>query len=73
MPVKKAAKSCDSAARCTGGFLCEFEVKISSCEHTFILRNTTDVSCHCTVPNCRGRDRMVVGFTTTYAISAYHH
>ena len=22
---------------------------------------------------CRGRDCMVVGFTTTYAISAYHH
>jgi len=22
---------------------------------------------------CRGRDHMVVGFTTTYAISAYHH
>jgi hypothetical protein len=22
---------------------------------------------------CRGSDRMVVGFTTTYAISAYHH
>ena len=22
---------------------------------------------------CRGRDRMVVGFTTTCAISAYHH
>ena len=22
---------------------------------------------------CRGRDRMVVVFTTTYAISAYHH
>ena len=22
---------------------------------------------------CRGRDRMVVGFTTTYAISANHH
>jgi hypothetical protein len=21
----------------------------------------------------RGRDRMVVGFTTTYAISTYHH
>ena len=21
----------------------------------------------------RGRDRMVVGFTTTYAIRAYHH
>jgi len=21
----------------------------------------------------RGRDRMVVGFITTYAISAYHH
>jgi len=23
--------------------------------------------------NCCGRDRMVVGFTTIYAISAYHH
>ena len=22
---------------------------------------------------CRGHDHMVVGFTTTYAISAYHH
>jgi hypothetical protein len=22
---------------------------------------------------CRGRDRMVVGFTKFYAISAYHH
>ena len=22
---------------------------------------------------CRGRNRMVVGFRTTYAISAYHH
>ena len=22
---------------------------------------------------CRGRDRMVVAFTTTYAISAFHH
>jgi hypothetical protein len=22
---------------------------------------------------CRGRDRMVVGFTTTNAISTYHH
>ena len=22
---------------------------------------------------CRGSDRMVVGFTTIYAISAYHH
>ena len=21
----------------------------------------------------RGRDRMIIGFTTTYAISAYHH
>ena len=22
---------------------------------------------------CRGRDRMVVGFTTTYAVSDYNH
>ena len=26
-----------------------------------------------TLYNVRRRDRMVVGFTTTYAISAYHH
>jgi len=25
------------------------------------------------VYNIRGRDRMVVGLSTTYAISAYHH
>jgi len=25
------------------------------------------------LPGLRGRDRMVVGFTTTSAISAYHH
>jgi hypothetical protein len=24
-------------------------------------------------PICRNRDRMVVGFLTTYAMSAYHH
>jgi len=29
--------------------------------HIFLLRRR------------RGRDRMVIGFTTTYAISAYHH
>jgi hypothetical protein len=27
----------------------------------------------CSYWNRRGRHRMVVGFTTTYAISAYHH
>jgi hypothetical protein len=25
------------------------------------------------IVDCRGRDRMVVRYTTTYAISAYHH
>jgi len=28
---------------------------------------------HCNARGRRGHDRMVVGFTTTYAISAYHH
>jgi hypothetical protein len=28
---------------------------------------------HNTAGGHRGRDRMVVGFTTIYAISAYHH
>ena len=33
------------------------------------------VQCYTTVPvgGGRGRNGMVVGFTTTYAISAYHH
>jgi len=28
---------------------------------------------YCYVTGIRGRDRMVVGFITTYALSAYHH
>jgi len=31
------------------------------------------MSCSKRVWGRRGRGRMVVGFTTTYAISAYHH
>ena len=27
----------------------------------------------CTIGGRRGHDRMIVGFATTYAISAYHH
>ena len=26
-----------------------------------------------TIRGCRGRDRMVVGYTTIYAIGTYHH
>ena len=28
------------------------------------------IFCHCSLRGCRGCDRMVVGFTTTYVISA---
>jgi hypothetical protein len=34
---------------------------------------TICVYCICYHRGRHGRDRMVVGFTTTYAISAYHH
>ena len=37
-----------------------------------VLKNTGH-NCEMTKRGCRGRDRMTVGFTTTYAISAYHH
>jgi hypothetical protein len=39
------------------------------------LFNTTKLNCrlHYFTKGRRSRDRMVVGFTTTYAISAYHH
>ena len=39
-------------------------VNISQCRYIRLIKTTRD---HC------GRDRMVVGFITTYAISAYHH
>jgi len=32
-----------------------------------------DILVPCLTRSCRGRDRMVVGFTNTCAISAYHH
>ena len=43
------------------------------------MQFTYEIACY--IANCiiicnrerRGSDRMVVGFTTTYAISAYHH
>jgi len=31
------------------------------------------VTIHKAIRVCRGRDRIIVGITTTYAISAYHH
>jgi hypothetical protein len=39
------------------------------------LDNTTDLLQVTDKPlrGCRGHDRMVVGITTTYAISTYHH
>ena len=40
------------------------------------VRSITHTVSHLHISNCRGRhghDRMVVGFTTAYAISAYHH
>ena len=36
------------------------------------LANTSNINIFSSVP-CRGRDRMVVGFTITYVISAHHH
>jgi hypothetical protein len=41
-------------------------------EETGVPREYIDVRYHSRWGR-RGRDLMVVGFTTTYAISAYHH
>jgi hypothetical protein len=52
---------------------------IGSCKsHNHAITATTALLCSRSdlFPNtggCRGRDRMIVGFTTTYAISSYHH
>ena len=45
---------------------------------TFCWKNKINVTGHAQVYymhvwGCRGHDRMVVEFTTSYAISAYHH
>jgi hypothetical protein len=52
--------------------LCKRMIKTS-------VRLVDPFTCHtilfmfCICMGCRGHDRMVVGFTTTCAISAYHH
>ena len=39
--------------------------------HWLIITDDTQANENMTLP--RGHDRMIVGFTTTYTISAYHH
>jgi hypothetical protein len=39
----------------------------------FSLNLLTDYIFYIFIRGRRGRDRMVVGFITTYAINAYHH
>ena len=49
-------------------------MKTSTSTQQYSISNTTKVLCLITRGGRRGRDRMVVGFTTTlYAISAYQH
>jgi len=37
------------------------------------LNDINHAQFHSNLRDRRGRDRMLVGFTATYAISAYHH
>jgi len=48
--------------------------KVYSKQHS-ILKTGTKYNCSERIfaRGCCGHDRMVVGFMTTYAISAYHH
>ena len=46
---------------------CKRQEQIINNKHLIITQ------CHWLKMDRRGRDRMVVGFTTTYAISAYHN
>ena len=49
---------------------------IGSCKSNYhkIATTTGNLGCSLNIDwGRRGRDRMVVGFTTIYAISAYHH
>ena len=50
------------------GYIAYFEVRITLKNHS-CLSYVTETEL---LGGCRGRDRMVVGFTTTYAISSYH-
>jgi len=42
-------------------------------KHSYIQSNPKNHSISIELKGHRARDRMVVGFTTTYAIGVYHH
>ena len=42
-------------------------------ENISLLSHKLQIAAAPNEQGCRGRDRMVVGFITTCAISAYHH
>ena len=51
------------------------EIRLTTPLFTEVSEQSHEIegSCICVLRCRRDRDRMVVGFTTTYAISAYHH
>jgi hypothetical protein len=54
----------------------DVEEEVFNLADQYQVRSITHTVSHLHISNCRGRhghDRMVVGFTTAYAISAYHH
>jgi len=54
--------------------VCQVFLLFFSHSFTFFLSKLKKIlPCFHAFGGCRGRDRIVVGFTTTYAIGAYHH
>jgi hypothetical protein len=53
-----------------GTYITAFKAKISI---PLIIKIFLSLNWCCVIWGRRGRDRMVLGFTTTYAISAYHY
>ena len=59
---------------CSQGDIARAHVLTDLCNNFFLLYSDSEDDVHLQgLFVCRGRDRMVVGFTTIYAISAYHH
>jgi hypothetical protein len=56
------------------GVFCLIYIDVKNCCEAVQMISLHDKTFDIKPERCRhGRDRMVVGFTTTYAISAYHH
>ena len=77
-PPEALRQDCQKKGHChTDGLkqtcFCRLGTKGTQCEHGKYIQMVWSTYVISTVRGCRGHDLMVVGFITTFAISAYYH